>query len=590
MLNPINPPFLLLEFPHPQHNTKTILSAHPSKIIVAHQLDEVCPALRAVQRATEAGFYAAGYVSYEAAPAFDRAFAVNDGAKMPLLWFGIFEEPKNLMIPHRENSFQLGKWQPVTPRDEYDEAIATVRAAIARGVTYQVNYATRLRTEFVGDDFAFYRRLCAAQQPAYCAYLNLGRYRVLSASPELFFHWRDGQICTKPMKGTIRRGRWRAEDEALAAWLAASEKNRAENVMIVDLLRNDLGRIAEVGSVRVPHLFEIERYPTLFQMTSTVTATTRPNLSLEELFRAIFPGGSITGAPKISTMQLIAELENTPREVYCGAIGFITPQQEALFNIAIRTVCLDISRGVAEYGVGGGITYDSTAEDEYAEVLTKAALLTETATPFSLLETMLLKDGQYTLLTHHLERMADSAHYFDIPFPESGIIDALDNLIQRHPHNEHRVRLLLSQTGEFHLEPIPLSAPPPTQPLPVALADSPISRHNRFLYHKTTHRTLYNTHRATHPEAWDVLLWNEEGELTEFCIGNLVLELDGQRYTPPMSCGLLAGTFRAALLERGEIQERVLRREELERATRLWLINSVRGWVEVHLLGSGVKS
>lgn len=558
-------------------------AATPEETIVAHRVGEVRAALRAVQAAVQAGYTAVGYLSYEAAPAFDAALTVRDGAQMPLLWFGLFRDPQPSSPTAPAGAFRLSDWQPATPREEYDAGIAAIRAAIARGATYQVNHTLRLRATFAGDDLAFYHRLCAAQQPAYCAYLNLGRYRVLSASPELFFHWRAGELITRPMKGTVRRGRWRGEDEELAAWLAASEKNRAENVMIVDLLRNDLGRVAELGSVQVPRLFDIERYPTLFQMTSTVSATPRPDLTLEELFAALFPCGSITGAPKVSTMRLIAQLERDPREVYCGAIGYISPNGEAMFNVAIRTVWLDMERGTAEYGVGGGITWDSTAEEEYREALTKAALLTEPRPPFDLLETLHLEGGEYPLLDGHLHRMADSAAYFDFPFPVAALRAALDEVTRAFPDEPRRVRLLLSPTGAVRVESVPFP-PLPDSPPRVTLARTPVSRTNRFLYHKTTHRALYDAQRAAHPDAWDVLLWNEEGELTEFTIGNLVIELAGHCYTPPLDCGLLPGVQRAALLAAGSVSERVLTRNDLREASRVWLINSVRGWVEVTLV------
>jgi len=586
MFNPTLAPFVLLEFPNQRP-----LFAHPTRVIVAHRHEEVRPALRTIQQATGEGWYAAGYISYEASPAFDIALNVHStSSRMPLLWFGLFRAPlehlprawaaENLSDFHLSD-FHLSEWLPTTSRKRYDRSIAAIRAAIARGETYQVNYTMRLQAQFEGDDFAFYRHLCAAQRPAYGAYLNLGRHRILSASPELFFHWQGNKICTKPMKGTVRRGRWVAEDDHLAAWLAASEKNQAENVMIVDLLRNDLGRVAEIGSVHVPRLFEIERYPTLFQMTSTVCATPRPNLTLEELFSAIFPCGSITGAPKVSTMRIIHELEETPREVYCGAIGFIAPDGEMLFNVAIRTVWLDMKDGLAEYGVGGGITWDSVAEDEYAEAQIKAALLTTPPPTFKLLETMLLEEGQVVLKERHVQRLAESAQYFDFSFSQSEFESALAELANLHSTGGYRLRLLLAREGQIEIEsqPIPLMAT--TEPQPVALASKPVSRHNRFLFHKTTYRTLYDQHRASHPEAWDVLLWNEEGELTEFCIGNLVLELEGEYWTPPLTSGLLPGTQRAELLAHGLIRERVLRRDDLLHAKGIWLINSVRGWVPV---------
>ncbi|HEV2706413.1 MAG TPA: aminodeoxychorismate synthase component I [Pyrinomonadaceae bacterium] len=554
--------------------------ARPSRIVSAHTLDEVRAALRVVQQAADEGLYAAGYVAYEAAPAFDPALVAHTPGSMPLVWFGLFDAPSAVCTLSASAPFSLSEWRPSVGRDAYCTRAEAAREAIARGDTYQVNYTFRLRARFDGDAFSFYERLRAAQPTPYGAYLNTGRHTIVSVSPELFFR-RDGSaILTRPMKGTVRRGRWNEEDAELSAWLAASEKNRAENVMIVDLLRNDLGRVAETGSVHVPTLFAIERYPTVFQMTSTVAARLTASATLEEIFAALFPCGSVTGAPKVSTMRLIKSLEDSPRGVYCGAVGMVEPGGAAVFNVAIRTVVIEHETGAAVYGVGGGVTWDSVAADEYAEALDKAALLAEAREPFELLETLLLADGLYYLLDEHLARVAASAVYFDVPLCQARVREALDECARGHARGRWRVRLLVSAEGAVRVECVPLEATP-AQPLRAALALTPVSRHDRFLFHKTTRRAVYEQRRSAHAGVFDVLLWNEEGELTEFTTGNLVIELDGRRVTPPRECGLLAGTLRARLLREGEIEERVLTRADLARATRCWFINGVRGWLEV---------
>jgi para-aminobenzoate synthetase/4-amino-4-deoxychorismate lyase len=590
-------PTLVFDFPDQTGAVRRRVFARPVETIVARRLDEVRPALRAVQRAAEMGLYAVGYVAYEAAPAFDPAFVVRKPADLPLLWFGLFRAPGEQAVPAARGEFELSDWRPATPRDEYDRAIAAVRSAIGRGDTYQVNYTMRLRARFAGDAFALYEQLRAAQAASYCAYLDLGRRQILSLSPELFFRGEDGAIPTRPMKGTAPRGRWPAEDQALADWLAASEKNRAENLMIVDLLRNDLGRVAEIGSVAVPSLFAVERYRTVHQLTSTVTARSRPGTALEDIFAALFPCGSITGAPKVATMRLIADLETDPRGAYCGAVGLVEPGGVATFNVAIRTAVIDYDTQLAEYGVGGGITWDSTSSGEYDEALLKAVLLTERWPTFDLLETLRLEGGAYHLLDRHLARLAASADYFGIPVLVEQVRAALDTHARTYPGEARRVRLLVSQYSEPRVESQPLlpqweDGEPFLPPLParergdggvreVAWARAPVSRRDRFLFHKTTHRATYAARRAERPELYDVLLWNEEGEATEFTVGNLVAELDGQLWTPPLDSGLLAGTLRAELLERGEIRERTLSRGDIGRAANLWSINSVRGWVRV---------
>jgi para-aminobenzoate synthetase/4-amino-4-deoxychorismate lyase len=346
--------------------------------------------------------------------------------------------------------------------------------------------------------------------------------------------------------------------------------------MIVDLIRNDLGRIAEIGSVHVPELFTIEKYPTLFQMTSTVQAKT--DASLDEIFSALFPCASITGAPKVSTMKIIAELETTPRKIYTGSIGFISPNRKAQFNVAIRTALIDRENKTAEYGLGGGIVWDSTSADEYSEALLKARVLTENPRPFELLETLLWtpEDG-FFLREKHLARMQDSADYFGFPFSGAEFENQIDGLA-KHFTSPQRVRVLLDKLGQFKIETRDFQAQ--GKVFKIRLAENPVDSKNIFLFHKTTQREMYPPVSAGFD---DLLLWNENGELTEFTIGNLVAEIDGELFTPPISCGLLAGTFRSHLLGTGKISERVIHKDELGKFSKIFLVNSVRKWVEVIL-------
>jgi len=577
----LSEPYLVFDFVDSADVPQHLVFADPVEVITTTSLADVRSCLREVEQAKNKGLYAAGYVSYEAAPAMDASLNVRADSLLPLIWFGLFRTPSDPRAKQLE-AFQLSAWQPSIKRATYDDNIARVGEAIGRGDTYQVNYGFRLRAEFAGDDYAFYRRLVQAQRAPYCAYLNLGRYRILSASPELFFRRHGSLITARPMKGTTRRGRWADEDNALAAELYQSEKNRAENVMIVDLVRNDLGHVAEIGSVRVRKLFELERYPTLWQMTSTIDATLRPGSTIEDLFVALFPSGSITGAPKISTMKIIANLEDSPRNAYCGAIGFVKPNGEAAFNVAIRTVVIDSELGMAEYGVGGGVTWDSTSADEYQEALNKAAVLVEPCAEFELLETMRLENGKYALLERHLERLQSSAGYFDFSLSLQHVRAELAANAERLGTEAQRVRLLVSKDGVLRIENAALEVSHSAS-LAVALASRPVSRDDLFLHHKTTQRQIFAELKAEFPDSDDVLLWNEEEEVTEFCTGNLVAKLNGVLVTPPRESGLLAGALRAQLLADGEIQERVLPLSELYSATDLWLINSVRGWIPVSL-------
>lgn len=576
-------PFLIFDFVDETNTSQQLIFSRPIKIILVNCVDQIDSALREVQAFVNQGYYAAGYISYEAAPAFDPAFVVAGKPSLPLLWFGIFKNPDDDTKCNGKGTFHFESWQPHIRQEQYNDAINRIKAAISRGETYQVNYTMRLRSRFAGDQLACYQHLREVQQAGYSAYLNIGRFQILSFSPELFFRLHGQNILTRPMKGTVKRGRWQAEDEANVVWLKASEKNRAENLMIVDLLRNDLSRIAETGSIHVPRLFEIETYPTVHQMTSTVSATLRSGISWLEVFQSLFPCGSITGAPKVSTMKLIAELEDEPREVYCGAIGVIDPEGNAVFNVAIRTLFIDNETGEAEFGTGGGITWDSAEHDEYNEAILKAEFLRQEPFPFQLLETIKLDHGEYVLLNRHMERLDQSARFFRFAIDLDRILQALDEHAHLYLTETRRVRLLVEQNGTVQVESTVLQEPTQVA-LPVCLAQTPVNKGNRFLYHKTTNRSVYESHLAQNPGVFDVLLWNENREITEFTRGNIVVELGNAKFTPSIECGLLSGTFRAQLLADGVIAEKVLTLEDLKNAQQLWFINSVREWMRVHLV------
>jgi para-aminobenzoate synthetase / 4-amino-4-deoxychorismate lyase len=500
--------------------------------------------------------------------------------QFPYLWFGLYPEPHTVSLPKPDGPSEELNWLPTTDEDSYDAAVEKIKQHIAEGRTYQVNYTMRLQTVFPGSAWHFFLRL-AQNQNNHAAYLDTGRYVICSASPELFFHLDGNTITCRPMKGTTPRGRTTAEDREQAEWLRHSTKNRAENVMIVDMIRNDLGRIAEIGSVCVPRLFETERYPTLWQMTSTVTAKT--SASLDKIFAALFPCGSITGAPKVSTVKIIAELESTPRRIYTGTVGYISPRRKAKFNVAIRTVLIDRAARKAEYGVGGGIVWDSTSTDEYAEALLKAQVLVQEPEPFSLFETVLwTPEAGFFLREKHIARMMDSADYFDIPITKGNLEKYLERISSGF-RTPQRVRLLLDQTGQLDSESSPFDLLAGSGPLTAGLAREPTNSRNIFLFHKTTRRETYEGARQGLEECEDILLYNEVGELTEFTIGNLVVEWDGQLFTPPIHCGVLPGTFRAHLIETGQVVERTIPAGQLAHCTKIFRVNSIRRWQEVEM-------
>jgi para-aminobenzoate synthetase / 4-amino-4-deoxychorismate lyase len=407
-------------------------------------------------------------------------------------------------------------------------------------------------------------------------------YQVLSLSPELFFERRGNRLMTRPMKGTMPRGRWAEEDDEFAKQLAASPKNRAENVMIVDLLRNDLGKISNIGSVRVPTLFEVERYPTLLQLTSTVESECSHGIGLPEILRALFPCGSITGAPKIRTMSIIRALEDFPRRVYTGAIGLVNPAGDAVFNVAIRTVLVDKKNGQATFGTGGGITYDSTATEEYKECVLKGSFLRRRVRTFSLFESILLEDGKYFLLPRHISRLSASARYFGIHFNSRRVISTFERIRLANPKGCWKIKLILSPDGSCSTEAVELTTG--SWKLRVRLASRSVSSLDCFRYHKTTYRPYGENSFDNAGDCDDVVFWNERGEITESSNANVVIRHNGKYWTPPIDSGLLPGTFRAELLSRGEIEERIIYKDELREAESVFLINSVRRWMPASLL------
>lgn len=555
----------------------------PRLVVAARRVDQVAAALLEVEAAVAGGLVAAGFVCYEAAPAFDPAFRARRPGPLPLLWFGLYERAMVWRgpLPTAGGPYSCGPWRPTVGAGAHAAAVARVRDLIAAGQTYQVNLTHRLRSAWSGDPWTLMRDLQAAQRGRHGAYVHTGRHVICSASPELAFTLAGGRAVTRPMKGTAPRGRWPAEDSAAAAALQMSAKERAENIMIVDMARNDLGRVAPFGAVSVSELCALERYPTVWQMVSTVAAATPAGP--RELLAALFPCASITGAPKARTTEIIAALETTPRGIYTGCIGFWAPGAEAAFNVAIRTVWIDLRTGRAEYGTGGGITWDSRPAAELAECAWKAAVLAAPAASPSLLETLAWRPrGGYFLRERHLERLVASAAYFDLPLDPAAARRLLRERAARWRASAaprgRMVRLRLDAGGALTVTSRPLPAAP-RRPWRVGLARAPVDERDLRLFHKTTRRDVYAAARAGRRDCDEVLLLNTRGELTEATTANLVLDLDGGLWTPPVGCGLLPGTLRAALLARGVLRERVLRPADLGRARAIWLINSVRGWI-----------
>ncbi len=571
----------------------SFLFTEPIEIVAARAPSDVAPAISKLQSGLDRGLHAAGFFAYELGYVLEPKLAplLPGNRDIPLLWFGLYRAPAVM------GSAEVDQWLARHLRGgayaftdvtlawdgaAYEERFETVKERIRAGDIYQLNLTFKARFRLSGSPLTFYRDLRQRQRVAYGGIVDTGEVTVLSASPELFIERRGAAIETRPMKGTAARAGLPDADRDVARALAADEKQRAENLMIVDLMRNDLGRIAETGGVSVTDLFTVETYRTLHQMTSGVRAELNSAVTIETLLRAIFPPGSVTGAPKIRAMELIRELETESRGVYCGAIGSIAPSGDATFNVAIRSPVV-FRDGHGEMGIGSGIVYDSQGGKEYAECLLKMKFLTDPPKPFELIETLLFEPGLgFALLGRHLGRLAASARYFDYPFDEANVRRALDGAVAGKPGERQRVRLLLAEDGTLTVTSASQAAQAPDSVMRYVVSETRVSSADPFLFHKTTRRELYDREHQHYGEtlgADEVLYLNERGELTEGSRTNIFVERNGRLETPPLSAGLLPGTLRAELTASGRAVEATLTLRDLSAADAIYLGNSVRGLV-----------
>ena len=566
---------------HPDQPDAWALWHAPREIIEAGTPGEVTRALARVEAAAHDGLHALGFVAYEAGVAFDARFATHTApCDLPLVWFAVFERPLTYPIPLASEPSEA-PWLPGLDENSYRENIERIKQHIANGETYQVNYTFPLHATGTPLMKSLFARLNEVQPTPYAMYIETPAFRIASVSPELFFRLNGETITCEPMKGTCRRAPHPGLDETVGETLRNSRKNRAENLMIVDMIRNDLGRIAASGTVKVDKLFEVTPWPTLWQMTSTVSAKT--NATLPEIFQAMFPCASITGAPKLKTSEIIASLEKQPRGLYTGAIGWFGPGRRGQFAVAIRTA---VQTNHTTYGVGSGIVWDSGAGDEYRECLLKARILgDDEGDHFHLLETMRWSTGQgYLFLEGHLQRMQLSARYFGFACDINAIKLQLEHVAENFESVDQRVRVLLQRDGIIEIQHVTLTDEgfcddPETAPVLNAVIDSDRQLiDSPFLYHKTNRREVYEQARARFPGADDTLLVNERDELMEFTNGNVVIRRGNQWLTPPLAAGLLPGVYRHHLLATGYIKEAMLPLDALQPDDQLYFINSVRGW------------
>lgn len=544
----------------------------------AEKIGQVGRVLEAVEKYQREGYYVVGYLSYEAAAYFDPKMETHQKQlyKEYFAYFTVHHQAQLEAFPSAYERVDMpNSWESLVCQKAYEEAIQEIRHHIRQGNTYQVNYTIQMRQAIGEDSLAIYNRLMVEQAAAYNAYISHDDVSVLSISPELFFKRKGNRIITRPMKGTAGRGLSREEDQAQAAWLQADEKNRAENMMIVDLLRNDLGKICQVGSVKVTSLCELEKYSTVWQLTSTIEGRLRDAIRMEEIFSALYPCGSITGAPKLSTMAIIKQLEPNPRGVYCGAIGLCLPHGDMIFNVPIRTVQLEGKE--ANYGVGGGITWDSYWQAEYAETQEKMSILYRQTPHFNVLTTAKLMDGQLTFLDEHLNRLRQASSYFSYPFDEASLRMVLAGLCQEKSKGNYRVKIELDKAGHFH------TAVTPLKDLPAEFFQARVVRQSQDFSSSpfTFFKTSYRPHRNSRQQ--EEIYVNPDGWLLETSIGNLVLDINGQLYTPLTRYGLLSGIYRNHLLKTQKIKEKALHLRDLYQADKVYACNAVRGLYELTL-------
>jgi len=559
-----------------------LLFFKPVKIILTKNINDVIPALKEIENIVKnKKLFSAGFISYESASAFDNAlFTKRSDKEFPLLWFGLYKKYQKIKINYPftiKSLYSISNWKAEIRYETYKKNIEKIKNLLKNGETYQVNYTFKLFSQFNGLSLPFFFYLAHRSKACYCAYINLDNFYICSASPELFFEYDKNILVSKPMKGTARRGRYLLEDIMQKKWLKSSEKNKAENVMIVDMIRNDMGRIAEKGSVKVYKMFECEKYPTVWQMISTVKCKTKA--SLFQIFSTLFPCASITGAPKINTSKIISKLEKSPRKIYTGCIGYITPQKYARFNVSIRTAIIDKRENKIEYGVGGGIVWSSRLEEEYDECLTKAKILLEKAVDFSLLESILwTPQNGYFLLKRHLKRLFDSAEYFDFRINKNLVKKRLNDFQKKLSNYYYKVRLTVDINNKILINATRINNSNKSDFLRLKLACSPVNSSNPLLFNKTTNREIYNKILKDLKNCDDAILFNEKEEITETTRFNIVILKNGQLITPPVKCGLLPGTFRAHLLSQKKISEGIITKKDLKIAEKVFCINSVRKW------------
>jgi len=585
-LRNLKPPYVFLETStKTQEDRSSFIFSDFKDILTFRPKDNLDLFFRRLEKYSKAGYWLVGYFSYEFGYFSEEIYRpLRANGKTLLAWVGVCKKPVEISSKEKiiqkcsglslDNfSYEVKNIRPNISQREYDEKIKKIKYYLEQGLTYQVNFTFKEKFDFKGDVISLYSDLKKSQPTPYSALINTGKEKILSLSPELFFRIDKNKITARPMKGTVKRGETTKEDSLIKTDLKKSRKVRAENLMIVDLLRNDLGRISEL--VRASKLFNIEKHPTLYQMTSTIEARLRGRVRLKEVFSALFPCGSVTGAPKIKTMGFIKKLEKEPRGIYTGAIGYISPKKKSCFNVAIRTIKIKKNKG--ELGIGGGIVYDSKAKDEYEEALLKAKFFKNGLEKIDLIESILWdKDKGYFLMSLHLKRLKKSAKYFTYPYKEKEIKNKLKEVV-RGEKKSLKIRLVLDLEGKITIN--KESIEKSQTPMKIRISGVKVNSKDKFLYHKTTKRALYNLERrkGLAKGYLETIFLNEKSQLTEGTISNIFILKNKKLFTPPIKSGLLPGVLRGQLLMHGKAKEKILYLKDIENADEVYVGNSVRG-------------
>ncbi|NLT50773.1 MAG: aminodeoxychorismate synthase component I [Ignavibacteria bacterium] len=570
-------------------NAVSYIFENPEAIIIIRNQDEIKSGLEKIENCLENGLIGYGTAEYEAGYLFEEKLNEshrnqNDSIKICFFRKGNVKEIQSGNLKWEdfsESRKQIKNFRLNTSKGEYKNAIEKIKALIKAGDTYQVNYTVKGRFDFCGSVYELFRSVIFNQSAEYCALINSGTKIIISVSPELFFKVKNNQIFAQPMKGTVKRGKNQENDILQKQKLEESKKDRAENVMIVDLLRNDLGVISKLDSVKPESLYEIQKYESVFQMVSSVSAKLKDN-RFGNIFPRIFPCGSITGAPKIRTMQIIKETEKESRGIYTGSIG-ILKKDEMIFNVAIRTAEIDLKSNTGEIGIGSGIVWDSNPDAEYEECLLKSNFLTKPDKEFYIFESMLIENREIFLKDLHISRLKNAAEFFLFPFNEKELHKKLQGAAKNtEEKSRYKLKIILYKFGGFQSfqEIIPKKE---KRNWKAVISESRINSENKFQYFKTSNRQLYDKELKKYSKMGfdEVIYFNEKEELAEGARTNIILEKDNCYFTPPVSSGILDGCYRQFLLRDKKVIEKKLYRADLDNADKIYAINSVREMIEI---------